>query len=118
MDAGGARSRHNSAGGSRSMTKIRSAAWAAVSLVRLLLLACGHSGAQGTAVTINVDAAANKHAISPLIYGVAHAGTAALSDLNAPLNRNGGNNTSRYNWQQNADNRGNDWYYESIADTS
>jgi hypothetical protein len=52
------------------------------------------------------------------VYGVAHATTAELTDLNAPLNRNGGNNTTRYNWQLNADNRGNDWYYESIADTS
>ena len=26
-----------------------------------------------------------------------------LSDLNTPLNRNGGNNTTRYNWQLNAD---------------
>jgi hypothetical protein len=34
------------------------------------------------------------------------------------LNRNGGNNTTRYNWQVNADNRGNDWYYQSIADAS
>ena len=37
------------------------------------------------------------------------------SDLNCPLNRLGGNNTSRYNWQVNADNRGADWYFESIA---
>jgi PKD repeat protein len=49
---------------------------------------------------------------------VAHASTAQLNDLNTPLNRNGGNNTSRYNWQLNADNRANDWYFESIADPS
>jgi hypothetical protein len=41
-----------------------------------------------------------------------------LNDLNTPLNRNGGNNTTRYNWQLNADNRGNDWYYESIGESS
>jgi PKD repeat protein len=35
-----------------------------------------------------------------------------------PLNRYGGNNTSRYNWQLNADNRGADWYFESIAESS
>ena len=61
---------------------------------------------------------ANRHPIDPNIYGVAHATTAQLNDLNTPLNRNGGNNTTRYNWQLNADNRGNDWYYESIADSS
>jgi hypothetical protein len=74
--------------------------------------------AQNPAVNISVDAAANRHAINPNIYGVAHASTTQLNDLNSPLNRNGGNNTSRYNWQLNADNRGNDWYYESIGDSS
>jgi Glycoside hydrolase family 44 len=74
--------------------------------------------AQNPTVTITVDPAANRHPIDPNIYGVAHATTAQLADLNAPLNRNGGNNTTRYNWQLNADNRGNDWYYESIADSS
>jgi len=69
-------------------------------------------------VTISVDVAANRHPINPNIYGVAHASTADLNDLNSPLNRNGGNNTTRYNWQLNADNRGSDWYFESIADGS
>jgi len=74
--------------------------------------------AQNAAVTVNVDANANRHAISPLIYGVAYGSTAQLSDLNSPLNRYGGNNASRYNWQLNADNRDFDWYFESIADAS
>ena len=71
--------------------------------------------AQNPAVTINVDASAKRRPISPLIYGTNFADAAALSDLNAPVNRYGGNNSSRYNWQQNADNKDNDWYYESIA---
>jgi hypothetical protein len=74
--------------------------------------------AQNAAVTVNVDANANRRAINPHVYGVNHATAAQLGDLNAPLNRNGGNNTSRYNWQQNADNRANDWYYESIPEAS
>jgi hypothetical protein len=74
--------------------------------------------AQNVSVTVDVDATANRHPINPNIYGVAHATTVDLNDLNSPLNRNGGNNTSRYNWQLNADNRGSDWYYESIADSS
>src|SRR5262245_17773832 len=74
--------------------------------------------AQNPAVTVQVDVNVNRKPIHPLIYGVAHASSAALSDLNSPLNRNGGNNTTRYNWQLNADNRGNDWYYESIGDAS
>jgi glycosyl hydrolase family 44 len=74
--------------------------------------------AQSSSVTITVDPTANRHAIDANVYGVAHATTAQLNDLNTPLNRNGGNNTTRYNWQINADNRGNDWYFESIADTN
>jgi len=83
-----------------------------------LLVFAAVAYAQNPAVNINVDANANQRAINPNIYGVAHATTVQLNDLNSPLNRNGGNNTSRYNWQLNADNRGNDWYYESIADSS
>ena len=74
--------------------------------------------AQSASVGIAVDAAANVHPINSNVYGLAYASAADLADLNVPLNRYGGNNTSRYNWQQNADNRGNDWYYESIADNS
>ena len=84
----------------------------------LVLLSPILANAQNPAVSISVDVNADRHAISPNIYGVAHATTAQLSDLNSPLNRNGGNNTTRYNWQLNADNRGNDWYYESIAEGS
>jgi hypothetical protein len=74
------------------------------------LLTCALSMHAQTAVTVNVDALLNRHPINPNIYGVAHASAADLTDLNTPLNRNGGNNTSRYNWQLNADNRGNDWF--------
>jgi PKD repeat protein len=74
--------------------------------------------AQSGAVTVTIDAAASKHAINPNVYGLAYATTTQLADLNVPLNRYGGNNTSRYNWQLNADNRGQDWYFESIGDTS
>jgi PKD repeat protein len=74
--------------------------------------------AQNATVTISVDVAANRRAINPAIYGVAYATTTQLQDLNAPLHRYGGNNTSRYNWQLNADNRGADWYFESIGESS
>ena len=74
--------------------------------------------AQNPGVTVTVDVNATRHAINPNIYGVAYGTTAQLSDLNVPLNRYGGNNTSRYNWQINGDNRGQDWYFESIGDSS
>jgi glycosyl hydrolase family 44 len=76
------------------------------------------AAAQNPAANITVDASADRHAIDPRIYGVASATMAQLADLNVPLNRYGGNNASRYNWQLNADNRDQDWYFESIGDTS
>jgi len=74
--------------------------------------------AQNPAATVAVDANANRRAINPNVYGLAYGSTAQLTDLNVPLNRYGGNNSSRYNWQVNGDNRDADWYFESIADTS
>jgi beta-glucanase (GH16 family) len=70
--------------------------------------------AQGPTVSINIDVLTNRRPINPNIYGVAFASTAQLVDLNAPLNRSGGNATSQYNWQCNCDNRGSDWYFESL----
>lgn len=65
-------------------------------------------------VTLSIDAGADTHPISPLIYGVAFGSTQQLEDLNATLNRSGGNNETRYNWQINAINLDNDWYFESV----
>ncbi len=60
------------------------------------------------------------HAISPLIYGVAAFDNVAsvLGALNSPVNRHGGNSTTQYNWQLNASNHAQDWYYQSIAEAS
>ncbi len=40
-------------------------------------------------LVIAVDAGASRHAISPLIYGVAYGDTASLADLNAPAQPHG-----------------------------
>ncbi len=74
--------------------------------------------ASPSAVVIQVDANLSRHAINPLIYGTNYATTAQLLDLNSPLNRQGGNPTTRYNWQLNADNRAADFYFESIGYSS
>jgi hypothetical protein len=73
--------------------------------------------AQNPATYVAVDAHADLHPISPDIYGLAFAATSDLVALNAPLNRSGGDSQTSYNWQLNSDNRGNDWYFESIADS-
>src|SRR5262245_42223272 len=69
-----------------------------------------------TAVDVTIDAAADRHPIDPRVYGIAFGDPAVLSDLRIPINRWGGNATTRHNWQANATNRANDWYFESIAD--
>jgi len=63
---------------------------------------------------IFVDAAAKRHAISPLIYGVNFASASQLKALNFTLNRQGGNNYTRYNWQANTLNIDNDYFFESL----
>jgi len=81
----------------------------------LVVLALATSAlADNPAVTVTVDAAANRHPINPLIYGVHFADKTILQDLNATLNRYGGNSSGRYNWDQNIDNRGVDYFFESI----
>jgi hypothetical protein len=67
-------------------------------------------------VTVQIDAQANRHAISPMIYGVAFASSNDLAILNFTMNRSGGNAETRYNWQVNAHNHAADWYFESIDD--
>jgi Glycoside hydrolase family 44 len=112
--------RHGSCVADRIVTFLR-ARFAVARIAAAILFPLLYSiptSAQNPPATVNVDAAANRRPINPNVYGVAHATTAQLNDLNSPLNRNGGNNTTRYNWQLNADNRGNDWYYQSIADGS
>jgi len=72
--------------------------------------------AQNPATAVNVDANASRHAINPQVYGVAFASQADLSALNVPLNRSGGNSTSTYNWQTDAHNTAQDYYWESISE--
>lgn len=68
-------------------------------------------------VTLRVDAAAGVHPISPLIYGVNFA--SRVDGLDAafavPLDRWGGNSTSRYNYLNDTTNTGQDWYFENIV---
>ena len=69
-------------------------------------------------VVVSVDAAGNRHAIDPRVYGVAFADTATIDDLSIPLNRWGGNTTSRYNWQISTANHARDYYFENIPDNA
>jgi MYXO-CTERM domain-containing protein len=65
-------------------------------------------------VTVTVDAAQDVHSISPLIYGMNFPDAAQLADGKIPLARWGGNGTSRYNYQLDMNNTGNDYYFENL----
>ena len=82
----------------------------------LVLAAATSSLADNPAATVNVNANANRLAISPYIYGSNWLDTASIDDLNISVNRRGGNATTTYNWQLNCTNRGGDWYFESLSD--
>jgi hypothetical protein len=69
----------------------------------------------GPALTVNV--AANRRPISPNIYGMNFAPAALADELDLPVNRWGGNATSRYNWQTDISNHASDWYFENIKES-
>src|SRR5436190_19300775 len=64
--------------------------------------------------TLKIDVAANRHVISPDIYGMNFADPALAAELHLTVDRGGGNTTSRYNWQNNTYNTGNDYFFENI----
>jgi hypothetical protein len=63
-------------------------------------------------VHVNIDALANRHAISPYVYGGSYPkNAAAITDSGMTMVRWGGNATSRYNWQAGTENSAADWYW-------
>ncbi len=64
-------------------------------------------------VTLSVDAAADRHAISEYIYGIHYLEDEAFAnEIDLPVRRWGGNSTTRYNWKNGM--FGNpDWYFEN-----
>ncbi len=65
---------------------------------------------------LSVNAASGQRTISPFIYGMNFASQALAQELRLPVNRWGGNSTTRYNWQIDVHNTGSDYYYENIPD--
>jgi len=85
-----------------------------------LIVLCGGARAysQNTPTSVSVDANANRHPINPNIYGIAYGDAHDIVTLNVPLQRWGGNSTTRYNWQIDAHSAAADWYFETYADSS
>jgi len=71
--------------------------------------------AAGPALTVNVGN--QTHPISPFIYGMSYysaaADTAAAEAISLPINRWGGDATSRYNYVLDVTNSASDWYFEN-----
>ena len=87
-------------------------------LFLVILLGAADVLAQNPAASVTVDANANRRPINPNIYGIAYGDATDMKMLNAPLNRWGGNSTTRYNWQIDAHSAAADWYFETYSDGS
>ncbi len=66
--------------------------------------------------TFVLDCAAEARSISPLIYGIG--GHAEPWAMGVTARRHGGNPTSRYNWELDTANSGNDWYFKNAGGTA
>jgi len=72
----------------------------------------------GSATTISatIDVLANRHAISPYVYGAAFPHDAStISNLSLPMVRWGGNGASTYNWELGTSNAANDYFFEDFG---
>jgi len=74
--------------------------------------------AAAKSVNVTIDVLANRHAISPYVYGGSYPKDAAtISDSGLSVVRWGGNATSRYNWETFTNNAAADWYFEDFGYT-
>jgi hypothetical protein len=73
------------------------------------------SAVTSTAVTVNINTLANRHAISSFIYGGNSGSVTSLADSGQTMTRWGGNATSNYNWQLHTYNAGGDYYFEDFT---
>ncbi|HTQ79566.1 MAG TPA: glycoside hydrolase family 44 protein, partial [Thermoanaerobaculia bacterium] len=67
-------------------------------------------------VTVNIDPGADRHPVSPLIYGVNFGSTSQADRLHWPFRRWGGNATTRYSWQDDISNRASDYLFLNIPE--
>jgi hypothetical protein len=67
-------------------------------------------------VTLSVDVASGRHAISPDIYGVNFASEPLARRIDLPVDRWGGDTTETYNWKLGSANHGLNWYFSNFAD--
>ena len=68
-----------------------------------------------TNVTATISTLANRHQISPYIYGLNTLTQSDITNLSPALVRFGGNETSDYNWKLFTYNSGSDWFFEDFG---
>ena len=68
-----------------------------------------------TNVTVNINTLANRHLISPYIYGINSMSDTDITNLSPSLVRFGGNEASDYNWKLFTYNAGGDWFFEDFS---
>ncbi|MGO9940926.1 MAG: glycoside hydrolase family 44 protein [Terracidiphilus sp.] len=74
------------------------------------------TGSGSSSVNVTINALADRHTISPYIYGGSYPQDAAhVTDSGLSLVRWGGDATSTYNWQLQTYNAANDYYFEDYA---
>jgi hypothetical protein len=87
-------------------------------LAAFVCLLAGPVLAAGGPVTVTVDPGADRHPVSPLLYGVNFGSTAQTNRLHWPVRRWGGNATTRYSWQDDTSNRASDYLFYNIPETN
>ena len=68
-----------------------------------------------TAVAVNIDVLANRHTISPFVYGNNDQAISDISDVGYTFARWGGNDASNYNWRLQTRNSVADYYFEDYG---
>jgi hypothetical protein len=68
-----------------------------------------------TSIALNIDASANRHIISPYIYGINSTTKTDISNLSPAFVRFGGNEATNYNWKLHTYNAGGDYFYEDYG---
>src|SRR5690606_33365616 len=97
----------------RELSSLPRTARASTAMRALVLsLCCALPGAAlGATANVSVDPGADRHPIDDRIHGVNFAEPSA--GIPFPLNRWGGNAVTRYSWEDDAGNRGSDWFFAS-----
>lgn len=72
---------------------------------------------KASGITVDIDAGADLKPISADIYGMNYPNERLAADLLLPVQRWGGNATTRYNYLADISNRGSDWFFQNTSES-